>query len=83
MTVTTQNGEIIDIHEVSLQGNEISCKDPADRRRKKVLGVYADRRRATEIYAEIDIPESSPEELDAGWEDLCRRIREKYGEDAI
>ena len=53
MTVTTQNGEIIDIHEVSLQGNEISCKDPADRRRKKVLGVYADRRRATEIYAEI------------------------------
>ena len=36
-----------------------------------------------EKYADIDIPESSPEELDAGWEDLCRRIREKYGEDAI
>ena len=35
-------------------------------------------------YADIDIPEeSSPEELDAGWKDLCRRIREKYGEDAI
>ena len=36
-----------------------------------------------EKYADIDIQESSPEELDAGWEDLCRRIREKYGEDAI
>lgn len=34
-------------------------------------------------YADIDILESSLEELDAGWEDLCRRIREKYGEDAI
>ena len=36
-----------------------------------------------EKYVDIDIPESSQEELDAGWEDLCRRIREKYGEDTI
>ena len=33
------------------------------------------------VYAQKT--ESSREELDAGWEDLCRRIREKYGEDAI
>lgn len=53
MIITTQGGEIIDIHEITLQGNEISCKDPADKRKKKVIGVYADKRRATEIYAEI------------------------------
>ena len=49
------------------------------------LSVYAQKieDEVNEKYADIDIPESSPEELDAGWEDLCRRIREKYGEDAI
>lgn len=36
-----------------------------------------------EKYGGINIPESSPEELRIGWEDLCRRIREKYGKDAI
>ena len=53
MIIETQDGEIVDIHEITMQGNEISCKDPEDKRRKKVIGVYADRRRATEIYAEI------------------------------
>lgn len=53
MIIITQGGEIIDIHDITLQGNEISCKDPEDKRRKKVIGVYADRRRVTEIYAEI------------------------------
>ncbi|MBM6669013.1 hypothetical protein H6A64_14545 [Lacrimispora saccharolytica] len=49
------------------------------------MSVYAQKieDEVNEKYADIDIPESSPEELDAGWEDLCRRIREKYGEDAI
>ena len=49
------------------------------------LSVYAQKieDELNEKYADIDIPESSPEELDAGWEGLCRRIREKYGEDAI
>lgn len=49
------------------------------------LSVYAQKieDEVNEKYADIDIPESSPEELDAGWEDLCRRIREKYGKDAI
>lgn len=49
------------------------------------LSVYAQKieDEVNEKYADIDIPESSPEELDAGWEDLCQRIREKYGEDAI
>ena len=49
------------------------------------LSVYAQKieDEVNEKYADIDIPESSPEELDAGWEDLCRRIRGKYGEDAI
>ena len=49
------------------------------------MSVYAQKieDEVNEKYADIDIPESSREELDAGWEDLCRRIREKYGEDAI
>lgn len=36
-----------------------------------------------EKYGDIDIPELSSEELRIGWEDLCRRIREKYGKDVI
>ena len=53
MIITTQGGETVDIHEITLQGNEISCKGPADKRRKKTVGIYSDRRRATQIYAEI------------------------------
>lgn len=32
---------------------------------------------------DMDFPEQTPEKLQAGWEDLCRYIRERYGEDAI
>lgn len=49
------------------------------------MTVYANRieQEVEEKYSDIDFPESTPEELQAGWEDLCRRIRERYGEDAI
>lgn len=47
------------------------------------MSVYAQRIEDEVNEKYVDIPESSLEELDAGWEDLCRRIREKYGEDAI
>lgn len=49
------------------------------------LSVYADRieQEVNERYPDIDFPQQTEEELQAGWEDLCRRIREKYGEDAI
>ena len=47
------------------------------------MSVYAQKIEDEVNEKYVDIPESSPEELDAGWEDLCRRIREKYGEDAI
>lgn len=49
------------------------------------LSVYADRieQEVNERYTDIDFPEQTEEELQAGWEDLCRRIRERYGEDAI
>ena len=49
------------------------------------LSVYANRieQEKSERYSDIDFPEQSQEELQAGWEDLCRRIRERYGEDAI
>ncbi|BDZ84196.1 hypothetical protein Lac2_23300 [Claveliimonas bilis] len=36
-----------------------------------------------EKYAGVELPESSPEELKAGWEALCARIRKEYGENAI
>ena len=49
------------------------------------MTVYANRieQEVEEKYSDIDFPESTLEELQAGWEDLCRRIRERYGEDAI
>ena len=49
------------------------------------MTVYANRieQEVEEKYSDIDFPESTPEELQAGWEDLCRRIRERYGKDAI
>ena len=49
------------------------------------MTVYANRieQEVEGKYSDIVFPESTPEELQAGWEDLCRRIRERYGEDAI
>ena len=49
------------------------------------MSVYAQKieDEMNEKYADIDIQESSQEELDVGWEDLCRRILEKYGEDVV
>ena len=31
----------------------------------------------------IEIPESTPEELEASWQRFCTKVRAKYGEDAI
>lgn len=49
------------------------------------MTVYANRieQEVEEKYSNIDFPESTVEDLQAGWEALCRRIRERYGEDAI
>ena len=49
------------------------------------LSVYANRieQEVNERYPDIDFPQQTPEEMQEGWEDLCRRIRERYGEDAI
>lgn len=32
---------------------------------------------------EIECPEKTQQEKDADWQNLCKRIRKKYGEDAI
>lgn len=49
------------------------------------LSVYADRieQEVNERYPDIDFPQQTSEEMQAGWEDLCRCIRERYGDDAI
>lgn len=49
------------------------------------MSNYADRLEAelNEKYPDDLFPESTPEELEASWQDLCRRIRAKYGENAI
>lgn len=36
-----------------------------------------------EKYADIELPEETPEEKEAAWERLCARIREKYGVESI
>ena len=33
--------------------------------------------------SDIEIPESTPEELEASWQKLCARIKDEYGEDVI
>lgn len=33
--------------------------------------------------SDIEMPKSTPEELEAGWQKLCARIRAEYGESAI
>lgn len=49
------------------------------------LEVYAQKieDEVNEKCKDVDIPASSPEELNAGLEDLYQRIRKKYGEGAI
>lgn len=50
------------------------------------MSVYADRmeKELDEKYPDDGtFKESTPEELEKSWQDLCRRIREEYGEDAI
>ena len=38
---------------------------------------------ATILYDDGTFKESTPEEVEKSWQDLCKRIREEYGEDAI
>lgn len=49
------------------------------------MTVYANRieQEVEEKYSNIDFPESTVEDLQAGWEALCARIRKEYGENAI
>ena len=50
------------------------------------MSVYADRmeKELDEKYPDDGtFKESTPEELEKSWQDLCRRIREENGEDAI
>lgn len=43
--------------------------------------VYAGKEE--EAAAHIDLPEETPEQLEKRWQELCARIRERYGEDVI
>ena len=50
------------------------------------MSVYADKmeKELNEKYPDDGaFKESTPEELEKSWQDLCKRIREEYGEDAI
>lgn len=50
------------------------------------MSVYADKmeKELDEKYHDDGtFKESTPEELEKSWQDLCKRIREEYGEDAI
>lgn len=53
MVIRGQNKKHYNIHSVSLQGKTIYCRDGSDRRVKHELGVYKDRKRATEVFKEI------------------------------
>lgn len=44
---------------------------------------YADELLKEVENADIDLPEPTPEEHEFLWQELCEKIRAKYGEDAI
>lgn len=53
MKIKAQNGEIAEVFEVTMKGKEISCCDPKDKRKKVILGVYADLARTSMVCGEI------------------------------
>lgn len=53
MKITTQDGKTIIAHDIELIGCEIKCIPVGDNRKKELCGVYADRIRATAIFAEM------------------------------
>lgn len=50
MQIKSQDGNVYDIYEFSVSQKIISCKDNADRRRKKFLGEYESVARATDVF---------------------------------
>jgi hypothetical protein len=53
MIIRSQDGKEYDIYMFSIEGNSIYCQDNADRRRKRVLGVYSSRDKATDVFQDI------------------------------
>ena len=53
MKVTTQSGEMLEVHEISLSGKVIKCTPEKDKRKRVVCGEYKDRQRATEVFSEM------------------------------
>lgn len=53
MLIRSQDGTEYDIYEFSTEGKCVYCKDNADRRRKRLLGVYSSVEKATQVFNAI------------------------------
>lgn len=53
MKLTTQNGDVLDICNIEIQGSVIRCTPKKDRRKRVFCGQYKDRQRATEVFSEM------------------------------
>ena len=53
MKITTQDGRVIEAHDIEVSGCEIKCTPVNDMRKRELCGAYKDRIRATAIFAEM------------------------------
>lgn len=53
MTITTQDGAVVNAHTIEICSKVIRCIPDRDHRKKIVCGTYKDRARATEVFAEM------------------------------
>lgn len=53
MIIKSQDGIKYDIYTISTDGKCVYCQDNADRRKKRLLGVYSSIARATTVFDAI------------------------------
>ena len=63
MIIKTQNGRNYDVHELEMNKCTIRCRDTFDKRKEHTLGVYGDRKRTCDVFAEIASQETGYYEM--------------------
>lgn len=53
MKVITQNGDVVDTHEIIMSGCEILGIPDSDINKRVLLGTYPDKRQTVEVYSDI------------------------------
>lgn len=53
MKIKAQDGNVYEVHNLEMSHCKIKCEDAKDRRKKHVLGEYADLKRTCDVFGEI------------------------------